>query len=157
MINELLQFFCTGLNVITTICDQGSTNRAAINSLIQDSRRYYLLHEMAPLRRFVINENEITPLYDVPHLIKGIRNNLLTKNLIWNDGQNVHTAKWKDIITAYEIDSTTMEIRSLPKITEYHVRPNKIKKMKVSYATQIFSHSMAAAIHNMAAHGMYGK
>lgn len=48
---------------------------------------------------------------------------------------------------AYEIDIRNNTInRMLPKITEEHVIPNKIKKMKVKCATQIFSRSVSAYI-----------
>ena len=66
------------------------------------------------------------------------------------DEKDVFVGKWQDIITAYEIDNTSGDNRCLPKITEGHVRTNKMKKMKVCYATQVFSRSMAAAISIMA-------
>ena len=58
-------------------------------------------------------------------------------------------ATWEDILTAYKIDSSN-DIRILPKITESHVIEEKMKKMKVSHATQVFSYSMAGAITIMA-------
>ena len=40
----------------------------------------------------------------------------------------------------------TLAIRTAPKLTDKHLRPNGFSKMKVKYATQIFSHTVAAAI-----------
>lgn len=39
-----------------------------------------------------------------------------------------------------------MGLRMLPKLTDAHVLPNKIKKMKVKCATQVFSRSVAVAM-----------
>lgn len=44
-------------------------------------------------------------------------------------------------------------IRSMPRLTEFHVNPDVIKKMKVSYCTQVFSNSVARAINLMAFSG----
>lgn len=103
-----------------------------------------------PKRRLVINNAEVIPLYGVPHLFKGIRNNMLKKDLIRDSSDRIREAKWKDIETAYHIDCGSGNVRAIPKITEFHVVPSKIRKMKVSCATQVFSHSMAAAIAVMA-------
>ena len=97
----------------------------------------------------------MTPLYDVPHLLKGIRNNLLTKNLVWRDEKDTHVAKWQHIITAYKIDNTYTDIRFLTKLSRKHLYEREIKKMKVSYAAQVLSHSMALAISSMARNSKY--
>lgn len=67
-----------GLEVVATVCDQGAANQAAINSLLEKTKvelqrnnlenRYF---------GFLVDGREIVPLYDVPHLFKGLRNNLL--------------------------------------------------------------------------------
>lgn len=71
-----------GLNIVGTICDQAPTNVAAINILMRETVQDYV--KMGVEMRsfgFEINNQEIVPLYDAPHLLKGIRNNLLTKDL----------------------------------------------------------------------------
>lgn len=145
--------YCTGLTVVATVCDQGSTNRSAIENMVADSRTFYLKNGKPPKRRLIVDGDEIIPLYDVPHLIKGIRNNMLQKNLVWQQEHTVQVAKWDDIVKAFLIDASSDDVRCIPKITEFHVIKGKIKKMKVSCATQVFSHSMAAAISIMARNG----
>lgn len=82
------------------------------------------------------------------HLLKGIRNNLLTKDLKI-DFKNTCTkskkfASWDDICTAYDIDTNSyVKQRQLPKITEKHVNVKFIPKMRVKYASQIFSNTLA--------------
>ena len=64
------------------------------------------------------------------------------------------TATWKDITAAYKIDYQKF-IRLAPKLTPYHINPEKKKKMKVALATQVFSHVTAAAIYTMAETSKY--
>nr|CAI5858803.1 unnamed protein product [Callosobruchus analis] len=78
-----------GLEVIATVCDQGTKNQSAINLLLRETEEHYLRAGTANRNfGFVINGQEIVPLYD------GCRNNLLTKNLHFRlDGEN-KVAKW---------------------------------------------------------------
>lgn len=135
-----------GFKILVTICDQGQPNQAAINSLLKESKQRYIHKGMEPKRRILLGDQEIIPLYDTPHLIKCIRNNLLTKNLVWKTSEEILVANWKHIIDAYYSDQTCGELRALHKITDLHVIPEKIQKMKVCYATQVLSHSMASTI-----------
>lgn len=86
--------------------------------------------------------DEIVPLFDPPHLLKCMRNNLLTKNLKFVDINGIERlAKWEYIIKFYELDKNEAVIgdRINPKLTDAHVYVDKMKKMKVSLAAQIFS------------------
>ncbi|VEN53224.1 unnamed protein product [Callosobruchus maculatus] len=134
-----------GLHVLCTISDQGSTNQAAINYLMKYSSTPTTTEDQTR-KYFFINGVKITHIYDPPHLIKGIRNNLLTKNLVWESPEGKHVARWVDIETAYAIDNAAGSLRAMPKLTECHVNRNFIKKMKVSYATQVFSHTVASVM-----------
>ena len=52
-------------------------------------------------------------------------------------------ASWNHIITAYEIDVHGDLIeRHVPDLTEQHVYPGKINKMKVKHMMQVFSKKM---------------
>lgn len=92
---------------------------------------------------FEIDGMEIIPLYDTPHLLKGIRNNMLTKDLTCVIKGEQKTAKWTHIIDLYKEDPTYQGIKLMPKLMEKHVMPEKITKMKVKNATQVFSRSVA--------------
>lgn len=95
----------------------------------------------------MIEGHEIIPLYDYVHLQKGVRNNLLTKDLIvdkYKKGEYRQFASWKDIETAYKMDKHSfLRQRQMPKLTNKHVDPTLIPKMKVKYATQVLSHTVA--------------
>lgn len=90
---------------------------------------------------------EVVPLFDVPHLFKCLRNNLLGKDIQY---QKNKFATWDHIITAYKIDMFAgNNIRHLPKLTDKHVYPQLIKKMNVSLCTQVFSRTVANRIKDL--------
>lgn len=117
---------------------------------------YICLHIILTLllgETFEIGNNEIIPLFDPPHLIKGIRNNLLTKDLAMKVTNNIaeEIASWDIIKTAWIMDKTLHVTRShLKKITAEHIMENKIKKMRVKHAVQILSGTMASVIETFA-------
>lgn len=96
---------------------------------------------------FLIESREIIPVYDYVHLLKGVRNNLLTKDLdtdITNKSINeIKYASWDHVILTYEIDKLCFMKRQLPKIMKKHVDPKLIPKMKVKYAAEIFSNTVS--------------
>lgn len=71
---------------------------------------------------------ELVVIYDPPHLIKGLRNNFLNKNIIMEGKMST----WQDIIDVYKADCSHAEARLLHKLNDQHVIPEKIKKMKAS-------------------------
>lgn len=95
-INNIQQ---TGLTVVATICDRDASNLSAINSLLNDTKEHYLKNNCEYREGFFeIGDSKIFPIFDPPHLIKGVRNNLLTKNLTFNLKGKARTAKWNRII-----------------------------------------------------------
>lgn len=75
---------------------------------------------------------------------------MLTKDLeinCANTKKSRQFASWRTIELAYKIYTNVNTCnRVLTKITEEHVIPQKIKKMRIKYATQIFSNTLAAYI-----------
>lgn len=68
---------------MATVCDQGASNKSAINHLINETKEKYLKNNQQWNKNtFEIDGEEIVPLYDPPRLLKRIRNNMLTKDLI---------------------------------------------------------------------------
>ncbi|XP_063900839.1 uncharacterized protein LOC135120464 [Zophobas morio] len=138
-----------GLNIIASVCDQGTTNSAAIDMLLQDTKRRAILENGTGIKENVIRigDHEIIPLFDPPHLLKSMRNNLLTKDLLYLDKAGVERrASWSFFERAYGLDQMLGEnVRMMPKITIDHVKPNlRGKKMKVRYASQVFSRGVSS-------------
>lgn len=84
----------TGLKVVSTICDQASTNVAAINRLQKRTTvSYKNTSQNYTGFRFEVGGHDIVPLYDLPHLLKGLRNNLVSKDLNFEYEGEKHTEK----------------------------------------------------------------
>ncbi|CAH1372414.1 unnamed protein product [Tenebrio molitor] len=143
-----------GLHIVASVCDQGVTNSKAIKQLILETKEVALRKgEVERYDVIKIGKSIVIPLFDPPHLLKCIRNNLLTKNLKFVlDGQE-RVAKWSHIEDAYFIDRSSGNLRAMPKLTDLHVVPNKIKKMSVAKASQVFSTSVASIMSLMSRSG----
>lgn len=140
-----------GFTVLATVCDQGTTNVAAINSLIKETKEKYLRQNKPyPEGIFEIQDAQIYPIYDPPHLIKGIRNNLIKKNLIYTMRNKEQVAKWSHIITLFNKSPGYQGVKLVPKLTAHHVMPELIPKMRVKHCTQVFSKSVGVALGFMA-------
>lgn len=63
------------------------------------------------------------------------------------------TVKWEYFQRVYDADKSYGELKLLHKITEEHINPEKINKMRVKTATQLFSHSVAVVTEHLTARG----
>lgn len=146
-----------GLHVVATVCDQMSSNVKAITNLRKYSREKALRRgEEYRSVGFQINEEEVIPLFDPPHLIKGLRNNLLEHDVSfkWKDDV-MKTGSWKDIRRLYELDEGDFDTKMLNHLTDAHIIPEKMKKMKVKIATQVLSRRVSSTLRCMARIGIY--
>lgn len=114
------------------VCDQGTSNQSAVAELGCTIAQPY----------FFVGDKKVYCLYDVPHLFKSIRNNLLNGDYV----KNQERISFLDVIAAYNIDKKSTKSRCLLKITQQHIQPNNFQKMNVKLAVQVLSHTMAAAI-----------
>ncbi|KAF0749762.1 THAP-type domain-containing protein [Aphis craccivora] len=101
----------TGLRVVVTISDRGTANVE-----LHDKQRLTLVH-----------------IYDVPHLLKCIRNNLLTEDLAYTVDNNTKYAKWSHLKDLYHMDSAVPDYNILLRLTDQHIVRDKIGKMKNAY------------------------
>lgn len=83
-------------------------------------------------------------IFDTPHIVKGLQNNNLEKDVKLPDGC---LGKWEHFQKANELDSKSeRSVRALHRIKEGYVFKEKMKKMKVDVAAQVYSRSMASFI-----------
>lgn len=144
-----------GLTVVATVCDQGSTNQTAINMLLRETREHLLQSEHDnPYFGFIENNQEIIPLFDVPHLLKGIRNNLLNKDLHFTINNVKKIAKWEHLEQFYKLDTSEPSLRICTKLTDSHILKERINKMKVRNCTQVFSNTVGVLMKRIS---MWGK
>ncbi|XP_037929646.1 uncharacterized protein LOC119664178, partial [Teleopsis dalmanni] len=126
---ELLQE--AGITVRVITCDQGSANRKAFSCFQVSPEKPF----------FYFNNIKVYCMFDFPHLIKCVRNGLLTTNIKASDGIisfNVLKELWRREHTAVT--------KLCPKLTRQHIFPKNFEKMKVKFATQLFSRTVHAAI-----------
>lgn len=121
------------------VCDQGTQNR----------RMFSLFGATEDNPFTVISGAKLFLIYDMPHLIKSLRNNLLTGDFKINN----KIVSMKDIQKTYEIDTNNTTARAMPKITPAHLNPNPFKKMTCKLAIQLLSNSVSAAIKTCVATG----
>ncbi|XP_034232210.1 uncharacterized protein LOC117640087 [Thrips palmi] len=122
--------FSIGLNVLGSISDQGPTNVGAINQLKEESGDSIF---------YTIDDHKLVHLWDMPHILKNVRNNLLSSNLEFSGG----VAKWRHLVYFFKFDESLFETSNL---TYKHLNPQGRDKMKVSLAAQALSASVSKAI-----------
>ncbi|CAK1601872.1 unnamed protein product, partial [Parnassius mnemosyne] len=132
----------TGLRPVALVCDQGTAFQSALKSLQEDTRREQIISGERIDDVIVINGHTLSVIHDPPHLIKGLRNNFLNKDIKYNE----KISKWSDIVEVYKTDCNLAQMRLLHKLNDEHVIPEKIKKMKVKNCTRVFSKTVAAAL-----------
>ena len=105
---------------------------------------------------FDIDGEEIIPIYDPPHLLKGIRNNLYTKDVTFTMDGTTYRASWDHIVAMYEHGKKNeeFELRTLVKLNDNHINIER-NKMKVANAAQVFSHKVASIMKLVSDNGMY--
>lgn len=123
-----------GLHPRAITCDRGSNNRNAILRLGATEELPY----------FTVDNSRIYTIFDVPHLLKSLRNNF--SNLKLNFSVEGNPVSWKDVIDTYKIDQKSSTTKAMVKITNTHMNPNNFQRMRVKYAAQIFSHTVSSAI-----------
>lgn len=84
-------------------------------------------------------DERLVHLWDFPHIIKNVRNNMLTSNL--ELGEDKKIAKWRDLIEFYKTEE--LWGCKVSKLTLKHLNPVARDKMRVLYAAQVFSKSTA--------------
>ncbi|KAF2891722.1 hypothetical protein ILUMI_14451 [Ignelater luminosus] len=119
----------SGANVRAVVSDQGSNFKELVKSLGISAEKPY----------FIVNEKKFYYFYDVPHLIKSVRNNILQYDITFKDNKG---ATWKHIQAFYK-SYECKPLRLAPKLTHMHINSNNFQKMRVKYAVQVFNESVA--------------
>ncbi|KAJ1531565.1 hypothetical protein ONE63_000238 [Megalurothrips usitatus] len=134
-----------GAEVVASVSDQGPTNRGAIT----------ILRSRCPEGQYEnvyrVDDQIIPHLWDIPHVFKSMRNNLLTSDLRDEDG---NIAQWKHVIEFYKVDEG---ICKTSKLTYTHLCPLGKNKMRVDLAAQVPNESVASGMEtfNVLSSGKY--
>ena len=95
---------------------------------------------------------KIFVMYDPPHLVKNIRNNL-KRHGFTVDGKKV---QWNFIQQFYDADRSK-PTRLAPRLTRRHLELPPFSTLRVKLATQVLSHSVATGMKVMAQWGIIDK
>lgn len=136
IIDIVKKIFDVGLCPKLIVCDQSTSNQSALKLLN--------ISEENPF--FFVNGHKIFTLYDVPHLLKSVRNNFI--EACFQKDNKIFS--FNDIKETYKIDKSNKKSKALIKITDSHIHPTSFQKMRVKLAVQVFSHSMSSAIRTCA-------
>ncbi|KAK7169962.1 hypothetical protein R3I94_000258 [Phoxinus phoxinus] len=135
----LLEAICelrkAGMECLVFICDQGSGNRSMLARLGVTKEKPY----------FEVDAVRVFCLWDPPHLIKNIRNNWRSSGFTL-DGDHIF---WGILEDLYTYDSK-QDIRLCCRLTKKHVHLLPFASMRVRFATQVLSHSVAVGIKTLA-------
>lgn len=141
LLAELIQKLkLANIVVKAVICDQGTNNCALARML-----------GVSPLKPFfIVDSSDVYFIFDVPHLVKTTRNNLLTYDLLLDGGSRVQWAFIKEFYAC----NHPLKVRLAPKLTNSHISPTVFGRMKVKLATQVFSDSVSTGIATLLAMGI---
>ena len=115
------------------ICDQAGCNQGLFRSL-------GLSHKKSS-KTYIVRKNcKIHFMWDYPHLLKSVRNMILKYKLKLNKAK----VDFKYVKEVYELEK--YQIARSTKLTSIHINPNGMVKMRVEYAAQTLSSSVAGAV-----------
>lgn len=85
---------------------------------------------------------EIHFISDFPHLLKCVRNSLISTGFRLPQGE----VRIEHIEAAWKCDRANISLKAMPKITKRYIRPNNSEKMRVNYTLHIFSDDVLKGI-----------
>lgn len=128
IINEL---FCINLNPKIVLCEQGTNNQRTLKSLNGSPDCLF----------FFVDKNIIFAIF-VFHLIKSVKNNLITRHVCINN----KIISFSDIKAVYEIKKQNFKIYLLLKLIKTYLNPTSFQKIHGKLATQLISFTVASTI-----------
>ena len=136
--------------VVASVYDQGATNEKAMKELIKESKNKALEDNKNYCENtIVIDDREIVHLFDCPHLLQCLRNNLITKDLLFTWKDKKGKASWTHLERAFTVDKYGGMFRLFRKLLEANIHPNNKQKMRVQLCKSFFSHTTASILINM--------
>ena len=139
---EIIEVDC-GLTCLYISCDGAGQNRKFFEMNNTDDGTEPCNSMTNP---FADDDRQIYFISDVPHLVKTARNcfansgaHTKTRHL-WNNGQDI---LWTQIVNLFADHLENNLYTKCHKLTRGHIDLNAFSRMKVNYAAQIFSNSVA--------------
>jgi DNA transposase THAP9 len=121
-----------GLHVVVVVSDQGPNFQQLVRNLGITAQKPYFEH----------SGSKYFYMFDPPHLLKSIRNNLQKYSLVFGGNK---VASWADIESFFKLDQQ-QRFRLAPRLTPKHIELPAFSKMKVKLAAQVISRSVASGL-----------
>ena len=153
---QIMPLFRKAVSVLELICNLWVC--AAVSDGASPNRLFFQLHEdlvdtdSGDLVHYTTNlfapSRKIYFFSDAPHLLKTARNCLFNSGsgnrsrYLWNNNKYM---LWEHVAKLYYSD-LDMGLHQLPKLTVEHIQLKSYSKMKVSFAVQVLSNSVAEAL-----------
>ena len=122
-----------GLIPKVLVCDQGSNNRACLAGVLGVTVDQPVLKMLGC---------HLYCFYDVPHLLKNVRNNLRLTGYRTAQG---HLIQWQHI-EQFHVQDSQLPIRLAPRLKQKHLKLPGFSSMNVRLAAQVLSHSVSRGI-----------
>ena len=131
----ILSIESTGIEVWAITCDAGPTNQGLLNRLEISTAKTSLPNPSDPSR-------EIFAFYDVPHLLKLLRNHILDSGIdVDGKGSIICLADFQSIL-----NHNSAELKIHPKLSDHHINCVGNQQQRVRLAAQLLLHTSAKAI-----------
>ncbi|XP_037282313.2 uncharacterized protein LOC119170786 [Rhipicephalus microplus] len=143
--SELLRFMTmnvmkavedVGFRVTRIVTDNHQSNVALFKSLSEDGMLAHVVPH--PLRQ----GDPVFLSFDPNHLIKNLRNNIVEREMMDGDNLIQGGLHLKELLSI----QSQLLVKPVRFLTQSHVEPNNLEKMKVSRATQVFSPVVIATL-----------
>lgn len=131
VVNAIKKLQDTGFVVKVVVSDQGTNN----------VKMRILLGVTCEKPYTIINDQKVYFLWDAPHLIKSVRNNLKSHDFILNG----NLIRWKHVNDFCRSD-LLCKPRLAPRITLKHLNLPPFSPMRVGLAIQLLSHSVSSGM-----------
>ena len=134
IINEnLAAAHAVGIKVIAIVCDQETTQWSFINKSVTFEKPY-ISHP--------VTQEPVYFILDIPHCLKNLRNSLLKNDIQF---EATMTAKFDHLLLLWKSQRNSTLTLTTKLRDEHFILPFG-RKMKVSLAAQLFSHSVHSAM-----------
>ena len=131
----ILSIESTGIEVWAITCDAGPTNQGLLNRLEISTAKTSFPNLSDPSR-------EIFAFFDVPHLLKLLRNHILDSGIdVDGKGSIICLADFQSIL-----NHNSAELKIHPKLSDHHINCVGNQQQRVRLAAQLLLHTSAKAI-----------
>ncbi|KAL0146898.1 hypothetical protein M9458_057837 [Cirrhinus mrigala] len=135
LLEAIRELKAAGMECLVFVCDQGSGNCSMLTRLGVTKEKAY----------FEVDAVRVFCLWDPPHLIKNIRNNWRSSGFML-DGDRIFWAILEELYTYV----SKQDSRLCCCLTKKHVHLPPFASMRVRFAAQVLSHSVAVGIKTLA-------